>query len=66
MKAFFEMMGQRIQALVAKCISVKALVFAMACALVWFEKVPWYAWLLAGFAWIGLRYLEKVKGVFGK
>jgi len=59
-KDFFIMVGVRINDLVAKLISVKGLVFAMASWLAFSGHIDGWIWLLSSIAFISIRLLEKI------
>ena len=49
----------RIRDLIHKMISVKGLVFAVACVLRYFDKLDNWTWMLSAIAIISLRMFEK-------
>lgn len=57
---FFKMLKERAQDLVAKIVSIKFLIFVIASGFLWAGKLPWYGWLIAAAAVMGIRYFEKI------
>ncbi len=63
---FFKMLGERITGFIAKMFALKTVVFIVATLLfIHIDKFPWYGWLIAATMFLGLRYMEKLKGLGG-
>jgi hypothetical protein len=52
----------RVTELVVKMISTKGLVFAVATAAWWYERVDFWQWLACAGLVVGVRTVEKIKG----
>ena len=59
-QTFGQMLGARIRALVAKIISIKMLIFVVACVLLRFRLIDGWTWLITGTIVIGSRTFEKL------
>lgn len=61
-------MKARFKEFIAKLLSLKTIMFAVSTAIFITsegDKFPWYAWLLTAAMFLGLRYMEKLKGLGG-